>query len=65
MALPRLLDRQMRISRSKDDPVGKKLHPVFGDQRPCSEFTPPVQNLGPHVAALGMRFYTGSRFPGV
>lgn len=37
--------------------------PVFGDQRSCSEFTPPVQNLGPHVAALGMRFYTGSRFP--
>ena len=25
---------------------------------------PPVQKLGPHVAALGMRFYTGSMFPG-
>jgi glucose/arabinose dehydrogenase len=22
-----------------------------------------VQNLGPHVAALGMRFYTGTMFP--
>ncbi|MDX5346693.1 MAG: sorbosone dehydrogenase family protein, partial [Hymenobacteraceae bacterium] len=32
-------------------------------KRSCSEFTPPVQNLGPHVAALGMRFYTGSMFP--
>jgi glucose/arabinose dehydrogenase len=37
--------------------------PEFGDQRSCSEFVQPVQNLGPHVAALGMRFYTGSMFP--
>ncbi|MEX0967401.1 MAG: sorbosone dehydrogenase family protein [Bacteroidia bacterium] len=37
--------------------------PEFGDQRNCNEFTPPVQNLGPHVAALGMKFYTGKMFP--
>jgi glucose/arabinose dehydrogenase len=37
--------------------------PHFGDERPCSEFVPPRQNLGPHVAALGMRFYTGDMFP--
>ncbi|MGH7875911.1 MAG: PQQ-dependent sugar dehydrogenase [Candidatus Binatia bacterium] len=37
--------------------------PEFGKSRRCNEFTPPVQNLGPHVAALGMRFYTGSMFP--
>jgi glucose/arabinose dehydrogenase len=37
--------------------------PEFGDLRSCDEFTPPVQELGPHVAALGMRFYTGSMFP--
>jgi glucose/arabinose dehydrogenase len=36
--------------------------PEFGD-RPCTEFEPPAQRLGPHVAALGMRFYTGSMFP--
>lgn len=36
--------------------------PEFSD-RPCSDFTPPRQNLGPHVAALGMRFYTGEQFP--
>ena len=24
---------------------------------------PPAQALGPHVAALGMRFYTGTQFP--
>lgn len=32
-------------------------------QRPCSRFTPPVWKLGAHVAALGMRFYTGTQFP--
>ena len=37
--------------------------PEYGKKKPCSEFTPPAQNLGPHVAALGMRFYTGSIFP--
>ncbi|MDX1584688.1 MAG: sorbosone dehydrogenase family protein [Thermoanaerobaculia bacterium] len=37
--------------------------PKFGERRPCSEFTPPVQKLGPHVAALGMIFYTGEMFP--
>ncbi len=29
----------------------------------CDETTPPVVELEPHVAALGMRFYVGSRFP--
>jgi glucose/arabinose dehydrogenase len=38
----------------QDDKFGK---------RPCSEFIPPVQNLGPHVAPLGMEFYTGAMFP--
>ena len=37
--------------------------PVFGERVPQREFEPPVQPLGPHVAALGMRFYTGSMFP--
>jgi glucose/arabinose dehydrogenase len=37
--------------------------PEFGKKRACSEFAPPEQKLGPHVAALGMRFYTGSMFP--
>lgn len=37
--------------------------PEFGGKRKCSEFTQPVQNLGSHVASLGMRFYTGSMFP--
>ena len=35
----------------------------FGRARRCAEFVPPVQNLGAHVASLGMRFYTGTAFP--
>lgn len=42
---------------------GTIADPEFGAKRKCSEFTPPVQNLGAHVAALGMRFYTGHQFP--
>jgi glucose/arabinose dehydrogenase len=42
---------------------GNIADPEFGARRPCSDFTPPAQNLGPHVAALGMRFYTGTQFP--
>ncbi len=37
--------------------------PEFGRERGCAGFEPPVRNLGPHVAALGMRFYTGTMFP--
>ena len=42
---------------------GDIADPEFGKSRRCKEFTPPAQKLGPHVAALGMRFYTGSMFP--
>lgn len=37
--------------------------PEYGAGHSCSEFTPPAQKLGPHVAALGMKFYTGTKFP--
>jgi glucose/arabinose dehydrogenase len=42
---------------------GDTPDPEFGKGHPCSAFTPPVAKLGAHVAALGMRFYTGSMFP--
>ena len=29
----------------------------------CSDYTAPVGLMGPHTAALGMRFYTGNMFP--
>jgi glucose/arabinose dehydrogenase len=31
--------------------------------RACDQFTAPARLLGPHVAAIGMRFYTGTMFP--
>lgn len=42
---------------------GTLADPEYGQKRACAEFTPPAQNLGPHVAALGMRFYDGAMFP--
>lgn len=42
---------------------GNILDPEFGKGKNCSDYTPPVQVLGAHVAALGMRFYTGNKFP--
>ncbi len=43
--------------------AGTIADPQFGRGKPCSAFAPPAQNLGPHVASLGMRFYTGAQFP--
>jgi glucose/arabinose dehydrogenase len=37
--------------------------PEFGSRSPKTEPVPPAIELGPHVAALGMRFYTSSMFP--
>jgi len=37
--------------------------PKFGKGHRQDEFTLPERELGPHVASLGMRFYTGNMFP--
>ena len=37
--------------------------PEFGWGHSCSDYVAPVGLMGPHVAALGMRFYTGNMFP--
>jgi len=42
---------------------GDIADPEYGWQRECGEFIPPVVKLGAHVAALGVRFYTGEQFP--
>ncbi|HEX4524367.1 MAG TPA: sorbosone dehydrogenase family protein [Casimicrobiaceae bacterium] len=42
---------------------GTIADPQFGSEHSCAEFAAPAQNLGPHVASLGMRFYTGAQFP--
>jgi glucose/arabinose dehydrogenase len=42
--------------------AGDLADPEFG-KKPCSGFEPPARKLDPHVAAIGMRFYTGDMFP--
>ncbi|MBI2314208.1 MAG: sorbosone dehydrogenase family protein [Betaproteobacteria bacterium] len=42
---------------------GAIADPEYGSKRRCAEFSPPARNLAPHVAALGMRFYSGTMFP--
>jgi glucose/arabinose dehydrogenase len=42
---------------------GDLADPEFGEKRPCSDFTAPARKLGPHVAPLGLEFYTANQFP--
>ncbi len=42
---------------------GDMPDPEFGRGKICTDYKPPVLKLGAHVAALGLRFYTGSMFP--
>ncbi len=42
---------------------GDLLDPYFGKGKKVEDYVAPAQVLGPHVAALGMRFYTGKMFP--
>ncbi len=37
--------------------------PEFNKGNRCEGAVPPAMELGPHVASLGMRFYTGEMFP--
>lgn len=42
---------------------GDLLDPEFGKGKRCADYEPPAQKLGPHVAPLGLAFYTGAQFP--
>jgi glucose/arabinose dehydrogenase len=42
---------------------GTLADPKFGNAQSCAQYTAPAVTLGSHVAALGMRFYTGRMFP--
>jgi len=43
---------------------GKEIaDPEFGKLKSCTHFSPPAWTFPAHVAALGMRFYTGTQFP--
>lgn len=43
--------------------AGDISDPKFGQDKDCTDYRPPAQKLGPHVAPLGVRFYTGNTFP--
>jgi glucose/arabinose dehydrogenase len=42
---------------------GNIIDQELGWGKDCKTYTAPVGLMGPHTAALGMRFYTGSMFP--
>ena len=42
---------------------GDFLDPKHGKGKSCADYTAPAQKLDPHVAPLGMEFYTGAMFP--
>jgi len=62
-------DKLNHISRMGEDFGYPYCHqgdipdPKFNMGHKCSQFVPPVLKLGPHVAPLGMKFYTGNQFP--
>ncbi len=43
--------------------AGDVPDPEFSKGRSADTYTKPARKLGPHVAALGMKFYTGQQFP--
>jgi glucose/arabinose dehydrogenase len=43
--------------------AGRVIDPEFGRPGVCAQYVSPVRNLNAHVAALGLKFYTGSQFP--
>ncbi|WP_342117586.1 DUF7133 domain-containing protein [Pseudoduganella sp. OTU4001] len=43
--------------------AGALLDPQFGKSKSCEAYSAPVAALGPHVASLGLAFYTGTQFP--
>ncbi len=61
-------DSLHRITRVGED-IGfpfcstTRADPQFNAGRNCADFAAPTALLGPHTAALGMRFYTGTQFP--
>lgn len=43
--------------------AGEILDPEYGAGKHCADYVAPAQKLGPHVAPLGLAFYTGTEFP--
>ncbi len=60
------LNRVTKTGQNFGFPVchgGNIVDPELGKGKSCEGYEPPVALLGPHAAALGMRFYTGDMFP--
>jgi glucose/arabinose dehydrogenase len=60
------LNRITKVGQDFGEPYchqGNIPDPDFGWGHDCKDFVPPIALLGPHAAALGMRFYTGKMFP--
>jgi glucose/arabinose dehydrogenase len=60
------LNRITKVGEDFGEPIchqGNIPDIEFGWGHSCSEFVPPVALMGPHAAALGMKFYTGKMFP--
>ena len=43
--------------------AGEVTDPEFGKLGSCAKSVAPAQKMGPHVAPLGVRFYSGKQFP--
>lgn len=43
--------------------AGDVPDPEFGKAKRCSDYQAPARKLGAHVAALGLKFYSGTQFP--
>jgi glucose/arabinose dehydrogenase len=60
------LNRVTKIGQHFGSPFcyqGNFLDPEFGWGHSCDNYVKPVALMGPHAAALGMRFYAGNMFP--
>lgn len=62
---PDELDRLSKVGENFGFPYchGNVADPEFGKERACAQFVAPERELSAHVAALGMKFYTGTMFP--
>jgi glucose/arabinose dehydrogenase len=60
------LNRITKLGQDFGEPYchqGNIPDPTFGWGHDCKDYVPPIALMGPHAAALGMKFYTGSMFP--
>jgi glucose/arabinose dehydrogenase len=60
------LNRITKLGQDFGEPYchqGNIPDPTFGWGHDCKDYVPPIALMGPHAAALGMKFYTGNMFP--